>query len=49
MRYINKKTKAFINSDCVIKGGDWEPVNEKTKKTQKAEKNQTTGEEKDEE
>lgn len=29
MKYINKKTKAVIETACEIKGGDWEEVKPK--------------------
>ena len=48
MKYINKKTKAVINTDCVIKGGDWELVKEKAK-TKESNKAKNTEEENGEE
>lgn len=33
MKYINKKTRCVIVTDCQISGGDWEPLeNEKVSK-----------------
>lgn len=50
MKYKNKKTKAIINTNCVIKGGDWELVNEKSKgkKSQKTEESQNEESQNDE-
>lgn len=31
MKYINTKTKTIIETDCLINGGDWKPL-EETKK-----------------
>lgn len=36
-KYINTKTRAIIETECVIKGGDWEPV-KSTRRNKKAEK-----------
>ena len=35
MRYINTKTGGLVETDCVVKGGDWEPYKEETKKAGK--------------
>lgn len=32
MKYINKKTRAVIETACVLKGGDWVEVNDKQPK-----------------
>lgn len=35
MKYINTKTKAIIETDCLIKGGDWKPLEETKKEVKK--------------
>lgn len=32
MIYINTKTGAVIETDCVVSGGDWQPQKPKAKK-----------------
>lgn len=31
MEYRNQKTGAIISTDCIVSGGDWEPVRKATK------------------
>lgn len=39
MKYINKKTRAVINTACEIKGGNWEKVSEPNEKDEKETEN----------
>lgn len=35
MKYINTKTKAVIETACLINGGDWKPIEKKKEETKK--------------
>lgn len=37
MKYRNRKTGATLETNSVISGGEWEPVEEKTSSTEKPE------------
>lgn len=41
MRYINAKTKAVVETDCVINGGDWKPLEETKKEVKKTARKST--------
>lgn len=37
MKYVNTKTRAIIDSPCIISGGDWKPVEGKVSENKKSE------------